>query len=377
LARRSNAKTSGASAYIATTETLLARRSNAKASGASAYIATTAAMLIDGIGRFARRLATACLGLFAACCVPAIVQAQTQDWPQRPVRVIVPFAAGGNIDVIARLTCQRMSEVFGQQFVVENRVGGNGTIAAESVAHASPDGYTLFWAGPAVVSIFPAITKAAYDPVKDFKPVSVIGVNPQVLVVNARLPIANVAAFIAYVKAQPQRLPYAGGGGPGSLSNLLMALFLKRAGLEMTSVSYRGTAPAMTDLVAGHIPTMFVPLSEALPQAHADNIRMLGVSSAKRARQAPDVPTIAESGFPGFHAESWNGVLAPAATPDAIVNRLAAEIARAAREPKFVERLDQEGVDPLGSSPTETAKFIAADMALWSDAVKIAGVSLQ
>jgi tripartite-type tricarboxylate transporter receptor subunit TctC len=377
LARRSNAKASGASAYIATTEAVLARRSNAKASGASLHIATTAAKLIRGIGRFARRLATVCLGLFAACCVPAIVQARTQDWPQRPVRVIVPFAAGGNIDVIARLTCQRMSEVFGQQFIVENRVGGNGTIAAESVARAGADGYTLFWAGPAVVSIFPAITKAAYDPVKDFKPVSVIGVNPQVLVVNAKLPVANVAAFIAYVKAQPQRLPYAGGGGPGSLSNLLMALFLKRAGLEMTSVSYRGTAPAMTDLVAGHIPTMFVPLSEALPQAHADNIRMLGVSSAKRARQAPEVPTIAESGFPGFHAESWNGVLAPAATPDDIVNRLAAEIARAAREPKFVERLDQEGVDPLGSSPTETAKFIAADMALWSDAVKIAGVSLQ
>jgi tripartite-type tricarboxylate transporter receptor subunit TctC len=179
------------------------------------------------------------------------------------------------------------------------------------------------------------------------------------------------------VKTQPQRLPYAGGGGPGSLSNLLMALFLKRAGLEMTSVSYRGTAPAMTDLVAGHIPTMFVPLSEALPQAQAGNIRMLGVSSAKRAPQAADVPSIAEAGFPGFHAESWNGVLAPFATPDAIVERIAAEFARAARDPTFVARLDQEGVDPLGSSPAETARFIAADMALWADAVKIAGVSLQ
>jgi tripartite-type tricarboxylate transporter receptor subunit TctC len=228
-----------------------------------------------------------------------------------------------------------------------------------------------------VVSIFPAITKAAYDPVKDFKPISVIGVNPQVLVVNAKLPVGNVADFIAYVKMQPQRLPYAGGGGPGSLSNLLMALFLKRAGLEMISVSYRGTAPAMTDLVAGHIPTMFVPLSEALPQAQAGNIRMLGVSSPKRAPQAGQVPTIAESGFPGFAGQSWNGVLAPAATPDDIVNRIAAEFARAANDQKFVARLDQEGVDPLGSSPAETAKFIAADMALWAEAVKIAGVSLQ
>jgi tripartite-type tricarboxylate transporter receptor subunit TctC len=316
-----------------------------------------------------RRLVPAFLALFAACCAYATADAQTQEWPQRPVRVIVPFAAGGNIDVMARLTCQHLSEAFGQQFVVENRVGGNGTIAAESVARAQPDGYTLFWAGPAVVSIFPAITKAAYDPVRDFKPISVIGVNPQVLVVNAKLPVADVAAFIAYVKMQPQRLPYAGGGGPGSLSNLLMALFLKRAGIEMTSVSYRGTAPAMTDLVAGHIPAMFVPLSEALPQAQAGNIRMLGVSSAKRARQAPQVPTIAESGFPGFEAQSWNGVLAPAATPDGIVNRIAAEFARAAKEPKFLER--------LGTSPAETARFIAADIALWADAVKIAAVSLQ
>jgi tripartite-type tricarboxylate transporter receptor subunit TctC len=303
--------------------------------------------------------------------------AQAQSWPRRPVRVLVPFAAGGNIDLIARLTCQRLSEVLGQQFVIENRVGGNGTIAGAAVARAQPDGYTLFWAGPAVMSIFPAITKSAYDPVKDFKPISVIGVNPQVLVVNAKLPIKTVSEFVSYVKAQPHKLPYAGGGGPGSLSNLLMALFLKRAGLQMTSVSYRGTAPAMTDLVGGQIPTMFVPLSEALPQAQAGNIRMLGVSGEKRAKQAPQVPTIAESGFPGFHGASWNGLVAPAATPDDIVNRLAAEFARAAKEPKFAARLDQEGVVPLGSNPADTAKFIAADMALWAEAVKVAGVSLQ
>jgi tripartite-type tricarboxylate transporter receptor subunit TctC len=324
---------------------------------------------------FPTRRSLVCGLALAGLCLPAF--AQTPSWPQRPVRVLVPFAAGGNIDVIARLTCQRLSEVFGKQFVIENRVGGNGTIAGEAVAHATPDGYTLFWAGPAVMSIFPAITKSAYDPVKDFKPISVIGTNPQVLVVNAKLPIKSVAEFISYVKGAPQKLPYAGGGGPGSLSNLLMALFLKRAGLEMTSVSYRGTAPAMTDLVGGQIPTMFVPLSEALPQAQAGNIRMLGVSGAKRAKQAPDVPTIAESGFPGFHGESWNGLVAPAATPDDIVERIAAEFARAAKEPKFAARLDQEGVDPLGSSAAETVKFIAADMALWAEAVKVAGVSLQ
>jgi tripartite-type tricarboxylate transporter receptor subunit TctC len=317
------------------------------------------------------------VAVVASLLLGVMARAQAPAWPQRPVRILVPFAAGGNIDVVARLTAQWLSEAFGQQFVIENRVGGNGTIAGEAVAHAAPDGYTLFWGGPAVISIFPAITKAAYDPVKDFKPISVIGVNPQVLVVNGKLPIRTVAEFISYVKAQPEKLPYAGGGGPGSLSNLLMALFLKRAGLEMTSVSYRGTAPAMTDLVAGHIPTMFDPLSEALPQAQAGNIRMLAVSGDRRARQAPDVPTIAESGFPGFRGESWNGALAPAATPDAIVERIAAEFARASKDPKFAARLDQEGVEPLGSSPAEAAKFMAADMALWAEAVKVAGVSLQ
>lgn len=352
----------------------MARRLSADGPGVRRRIAAAFATVVGGA---LRSVVLAALALAVGLFVNADAQAQNSDWPQRPVRVIVPFAAGGNIDVVARITCQRMSEVFGQQFVVENRVGGNGTIAAETVMHAPPDGYTLFWAGPAVVSIFPAITKAAYDPVKDFKPISVIGVNPQVLVVNAKLPIANLAEFIAYVKAAPEKLPYAGGGGPGSLSNLLMALFLKRAGLEMTSVSYRGTAPAMTDLIAGHIPTMFDPLSEALPQSQAGNIRMIGVSSAKRARQAPAVPTIAESGFPGFQGESWNGALAPAGTPDSIINRIATAFAAAAKEPKFAARLDQEGVDPLGSSPAETAKFVAADMALWADAVKIAGVSLQ
>jgi tripartite-type tricarboxylate transporter receptor subunit TctC len=321
----------------------------------------------------ARRLLPAFLALAAFGHQPT----RAQVWPQMPVKILVPFAAGGNIDVVARLTCQYLSVALGQQFVIENRVGGNGTLAAEAVAHAAPDGYTLLWGGPAVISIFPVITKASYDVVKDFRPISVIGTNPQVLVVNEKLPIKNVQDFIAYVRAQPQQLPYAGGGGPGSLSNLLMTLFLKRAGLVMTSVSYRGTAPAMTDLIAGHIPTMFVPLSEALPQARNGSIRMLAVSSERPARQAPDVPTINASGFPGFHGEAWNGLLAPAATPDAVVNRVAAEFRRAANDTKFLDQLDKEGVDPLGSTPEETVRFIAADMALWAEAVKIAGVSLQ
>ena len=187
----------------------------------------------------------------------------------------------------------------------------------------------------------------------------------------------SVQEFVAYVKAQKEKLPYGGGGGPGSVSNLLMALFLKRAGLEMTSVSYRGTAPALTDVIAGHIPAMFVPLPEAMPQAEGGKIRMIAVSDDRRSRSAPDVPTIAESGYPGFRGISWNGLMAPAGTPKEIVNRIAAEFAKAAADPKFIAQLDAYGVDPLGMTPEEFAKFIPQDIALWAEAVKIAGVTLQ
>jgi tripartite-type tricarboxylate transporter receptor subunit TctC len=303
--------------------------------------------------------------------------AYAQSWPQKPVKLLVGFGAGGNIDNVARLTAQRLSETFGQQFVVENRIGANGTLAAEAVVRSPPDGYNLFWAGTGTVSIFPAMGKPPYDTLKDLAPVGMIGTNPQVLIVNPKLGVNNVRQFVDYVKAQREKLPYGGGGGPGSVSNLLMALFLKRAGLEMTSVSYRGTAQAMTDVIAGHIPTMFVPLPEAMPQAEAGTIRMLAVSDDKRSRMAPSIPTISESGYPGFRGISWNGLMAPAATPKEIITKLSDEFLRATKDPKFVAGLGTYGVEPLGLTPEEFAKFIREDMALWAEAVKIAGVTLQ
>jgi tripartite-type tricarboxylate transporter receptor subunit TctC len=320
----------------------------------------------------------ACLMSFAALAgLSATAGAQTQSWPQKPVRLLVGFGAGGNIDNVARLTATRLSEVFGQQFLVENRVGANGTLAAEAVVRSPPDGHMLFWAGTGTISIFPAMGKPPYDTMKDFAPISIIGTNPQVLVVNPNLPAKSVQEFVAYVKSQKEKLPYGGGGGPGSVSNLLMALFLKRAGIEMTSVSYRGTAQALTDVIAGHIPAMFVPLPEAMPQAEGGKIRMIAVSDDKRSRGAPDIPTIAESGYPGFRGISWNGLMAPAGTPRDIVNRIAAEFAKAAKDPKFIAQLDTYGVEPLGITPEEFAKFIPEDIALWAEAVKIAGVTLQ
>ena len=316
--------------------------------------------------------------LAAVAVLAATSAAQTQAWPQRPVKVLVPFAAGGNIDVMGRLASARLSEAFGQQFVVENRVGGNGTIATEAVARAPADGATLLWASTSVIAIFPAISKVGYDPVKDLAPVSLFGVAPQVLIVNPKFPAQSVADFIAHVKAQKEKLAYAGGGGPGSASNLLMSLFLKRAGLEMTNVSYRGTAPALSDLIAGHIPTMFVPISEALPQARAGLIRMLAVSSGTRSREAPEVPTLAEQGFPGFHMVSWTGMMAPAGTPKEIVDRMAGEFARALKDPQFVEHMQKAGVEPAADpSPAEFSAFIAKEITLWGEAVKTAGVTLQ
>ena len=325
-----------------------------------------------------RSLLTSGAAFAASLALPSIyTQAQAQTWPQKPVRVLVGFAAGGNIDNLARVTCARLSEVFGQQFVVENRVGAMGTLAAADVVRSASDGHTFFWAGTGTVSIFPAMGKPPYDTMKDLAPVSVIGTSPQVLIINGKLPIKTLQEFVAWIKANPKKFAYAGGGGPGSVSNLLMALFLKRAGLEMNAVSYRGTAPALTDIIGGHVPAMFIPLPEALPQAAVGAVRMLALSDDRRATQAKQVPTIAESGFPGFRGVSWNGMMAPAKTPKEIVDRVANEFVKAAKDPAFIAQLDKYGASPLGLTPAEFTKFLQEDTALWAEAVKIAGVTLD
>jgi len=302
--------------------------------------------------------------------------AQAQGWPQKPVRILVPYAAGGNSDGMARIVAQRLGDRLGQTFIVENRAGANGAIASEAVARAAPDGYTLLWAVTPPLTISPAMSKVSYDAVKDFAPISVLGTNAFVLLVNKDFPAKSVREFIAYVRAQPNKMAYAEGSA-GSLTHLSMALFLKRAGLDMTNVSYRGNAPALTDVIAGHLPAMFSNVSDALPHAASGAVRLLAVSGDRRAPQIPDVPTVAESGFPGFNVITWNGLAAPAGTPKAIVDAMAGEIARATKDPAFVERLQSYGVDPVGNSPAEFAAMIAADVALWAEAVKGAGLAAQ
>jgi tripartite-type tricarboxylate transporter receptor subunit TctC len=301
--------------------------------------------------------------------------AQAQDWPNRPVRIVAAYAAGGNSDVLARVTAQWLSDAFKQQFVVENRVGGNGVVAAEAVARAAPDGYTLMWGVLPPMAIQPAMMKVSYDPIKDYAPISVIGTNPFVLVVNKDVPAKSVKEFIAWVKAQPTKLSYAEGAA-GSLTHLAMALFLKRAGIEMTNVSYRGNNPAMTDVIAGHLPTMFSNVSDALPQIQSGAIRPLAVSSTSRVPQLPDTPTVAES-FPGYSAITWNGLVAPAGTPKPIIDKMVTELVKACKEPKFIEKLASLGADPSCNTPKEFADLIAADLKTWGEAVEIAGLKAK
>jgi len=312
----------------------------------------------------------------AVVSVAGAGRTNAQHYPSRPVTIVVPFAAGGNTDNIARLVAQRFGEKLGQQFVVENRPGAAGALAAEFVARSPADGYTLFMSALTQIAIVPAVNKTRYDPIKDFAPISVIGTNPFVLAVNKDLPVKTLPEFVAYVRAQPQKMPYAT-AGVGSQNHLSMALFLKRAGIEMTHVGYKGNAPAMSDLVAGHVPVMLSNPSDAMPQAAAGAIRLIAATGNRRSSQMPNVPTIGESGFPQFNVLTWNGLLAPAGTPREIIGLLAKQVADAVKDAKFAERLVSLGIDPLGNSPEDFTAMIAADTALWAEAVTIAGVKGQ
>jgi tripartite-type tricarboxylate transporter receptor subunit TctC len=302
--------------------------------------------------------------------------AVSADWPQRPVRILYPYSAGSTADGAARFLALRLGDAIGQPVIVENRVGANGTLAAQAVARAVPDGHTLFWATTPQIAISPVVTKVSYNPVKDFVPITTVLTNTWVLVINAQMPVRTVAEFVEYVRARPNKIVYAE-GSIGSIGHLTMATFLRRAGLEMPNVTYQGNAPALNDVMAGHVPTMFSVLGDALPHATSNNIRLLAVSSEKRSPQLPQMPTIAESGFPGFRASAWNGLMAPVGTPHEIIERIAREVGRITMDQAFAERLGKAGVETAGSTPAEFAALVAADIALWADAVKLAGIGIR
>lgn len=312
------------------------------------------------------------IALAAAAACAAAFPALAQEWPQRPVKIIVPFPPGGNTDTIARIIAERLSAVFGQQFVVENRVGAGGAIAADFVAKSPPDGYTLFLSAVSQMAIVPFIQKVSYDPARDFAPVSNVGTNPFVLGIHVSVPGNTVAEFVDYARANPGKLNYASGGN-GSIGHLSGALFATRAGLDMAHIPYKGGGPAVADLVAGQVHMYFGNASELIQHSRSGKIKLLGVSSEQRAPQLPDVPAIAES-YPGFRTLTWNGLLAPAGTPRAIVDRLSAEVQKAVRDPAVAERLNKIGVDPVGSTPEAFAKTIEADTAQWRGVIKAANI---
>ncbi len=300
----------------------------------------------------------------------------SQQWPQKAVRLIVPFPPGGLTDGIARLLGQRLSENLGTPFVIENVGGAAGAIAAGNVARAPADGYTLFLASLTQIGVVPALEHVSYNPASDFAPISDVANAPFVLMVNALVPPRTLQEFVVYVRARPGELTYAS-AGTGSLSHLSMALFLKRAGIEMIHVPYKGGASAITDVVGGHVAAHFGTRTDAVQQFQGGMIRLLAVSGENRSSQFPEVPTVAESGYPGFHTITWNGLMAPARTAKAIIDRLAGEVRRLTKDPTFVQSLGNIGVDPIGDSPEEFAATIAADIRLWAEAVRIAGLEAR
>jgi tripartite-type tricarboxylate transporter receptor subunit TctC len=305
--------------------------------------------------------------------ITASSAAYAQDYPTRPVRLVVPTAPGGGTDISARLIAPKLSEYLGQPVVVEDRAGGNTSVGVEFVAKSPPDGYTLLM-GISSLAINPHTqSKVPYDPVKDFAPISQVVVVPLVLVSHPSLPARSLKELIAFVGTRPGQLNY-GTGSVGSNPHLAMELFLSMSGLKVVHVPYRGQGPAMIDLVAGHLQLMMANLLTALPHVRSGRARAFGVSSVKRSNVAPDIPTIAEAGVPGYEVVQWFGVLAPANTPRDIIAKLHAATVRALQDPGIKERFIGDGADTIGNTPEEFAAIIRADLKKWGKMVKDAGI---
>ncbi|WP_213770562.1 tripartite tricarboxylate transporter substrate binding protein [Bradyrhizobium sp. dw_78] len=297
-------------------------------------------------------------------------------WPTRPIRIIVPFAAGGSTDVTARVVAQALSERLGQQVFVENRPGAGGNIGAEAVAKADPDGYTLLLTTNGTLAVNPSLYKTlAFDVKKDFAPIALTARIPNVLVVNPSVPGNNVADFIAYAKANPGKLNF-GSSGNGTSPHIAGELFNVLAGVNMTHVPYRGGAVALTDLLGGQIQVMFEPLAEVIQQVRAETVKALGVTTVKRSSLLPDVPTIAET-LPGYEITAWNGMLAPAATPPDIIARLNRATDDALHSKEVQEKLAEQGSEPVGGTPAEFDAFLDSELIKWKKLVEISGATVQ
>jgi tripartite-type tricarboxylate transporter receptor subunit TctC len=316
--------------------------------------------------------------LAAALPCAAAAQGAAGFFPAKPVRVVVPQATGGATDIQARLFAARMSQNLGQQFIVDNRVGGGaaGVVALTTVARAAPDGYTLLAVVPSF-TFSPALYKNyPVDPIKDFAPVSWMTRAPYLLVVNASSPAKSVKDFIAYARAQPEGL-FFGAGNMGSGTHLVTLWFLSAANVKAAYVPYRSVGLAMLDLTAGRIDATLANVLSAVSHVKAGKLRALGISTAPRSRVLPDLPTIAEQGVPGYDASTFHGYAAPAGTPAAIVDKLSAEFARVVKSPEVAERLSDDGGEPIGSTPHEFRQFIASEILVWRKVVMGTGMRVE
>jgi tripartite-type tricarboxylate transporter receptor subunit TctC len=301
-------------------------------------------------------------------------RAQSTDYPNRPIKMLVGFAAGGGTDVAARIMAQKMSEILGQTILVENRTGASGLIAAQDLAKSDPDGYTLMMGSQTTCAVAPALYhKVTVDPVKDFSGVALTGASPLVLVVNPSFAAHSVADVIAMAKANPGKINF-GTGGVGTTPHMTAELFQFNAGIKMVHVAYRGEAGAINDLLAGQIPLMFANLSAVMGNIKAGTLRALAVTSAKRSPSAPDIPTVAETGLPGFESETWFGIVAPAATPHVIRAKLAAVARQAVDREDTKQRFAELGMTTRSSSPEELDAYIKSEIAKWSKVIADANV---
>jgi tripartite-type tricarboxylate transporter receptor subunit TctC len=303
--------------------------------------------------------------------------ARADDYPSRPIRLVVPYAAGGGADSVARIVAKRVGETIGQPVVIENRGGAGSIIGTELVNKSDPDGYTLLLGQSGPISINPAVyKKLPYDPLKDFAPVTMTTAYPYIMVVNPALGVKTLKEFVALATRKPGELNY-GTTGVGAANHLVTELFDSKANIKMTHIPYRGTALAVADLLAGQVQVVFADPVTALPHIAAGTLLALAVTSKERSPVAPEVPTISESGYPGFDAIAWHGILAPANTPPVIVRKLNAEIVAALKDPQTKALLEKQAMQTVGSSPDAFAKFIKEDIAVWKAVADQANVEVR
>ncbi len=310
----------------------------------------------------------------AAAMLLAASAGFAQNYPNRPVRLVVPFPAGSPSDVLGRLVGQRYGDALGQSIVIDNRPGAAGIIGADTVAKAAPDGYTLLMGGTGALAINPGLrSRMPYDSVRDFAPVSLFASIPFLLVVSPAVPATTVKELVAVARAKPRQLNYAS-SGIGSPTQLAAELFKTLTGVDMVHVAYKGTGPATTDLISGQTHVMFSGITVLMPHVKSGRLRGLAVASATRSSLFPQLPTVIESGIPGFTANTWTGVLAPRGTPPAIVTRLHGEVVKMVRDPEMKERLSALGAEPIGNQPEEFRAYIRNEIGKWTRVIKTVGI---